>query len=200
MGLHILLDFGHGVNTPGKRSPITADGRQLMEFESNRRIGHIVARKLDKKGISNEIIVHELFDVKLSQRVARVNHIALRHGVKNCLLLSLHSNAGGGTGFEFFTSPGKTMSDEYAEIFCEEAAELGFPVRTDTTDGDKDKEANFTMITDTLCPAILVENLFMDTDKDLEFLLSEDGPEKIADYIVKAIVRCIDYHLEVMNL
>ena len=32
----ILLDNGHGYDTPGKRSPIWPDGSQLFEWEFNR--------------------------------------------------------------------------------------------------------------------------------------------------------------------
>ena len=32
----ILLDNGHGCDTPGKRSPVWPDGRQLLEWEFNR--------------------------------------------------------------------------------------------------------------------------------------------------------------------
>ena len=34
----ILLDNGHGYDTPGKRSPIWPDGSQLFEWEFNRDI------------------------------------------------------------------------------------------------------------------------------------------------------------------
>ena len=34
----ILLDNGHGCDTPGKRSPVWPDGRQLLEWEFNRDI------------------------------------------------------------------------------------------------------------------------------------------------------------------
>ena len=33
-----LLDNGHGETTPGKRSPIFDDGRQLFEYEFNRAV------------------------------------------------------------------------------------------------------------------------------------------------------------------
>uniref|UniRef100_UPI0040562726 N-acetylmuramoyl-L-alanine amidase n=1 Tax=Alistipes sp. TaxID=1872444 RepID=UPI0040562726 len=198
--LHIILDAGHGSDTPGKRSPIRADGKRLYEWESNRKIVNKIAQKLDRKGVSYDILVPENKDVRLPLRVMRANHIALKHGVKNCLLVSVHSNAGGGTGFEFFTSPGKTMSDDYAEIFAEEAVPIGFPIRKDLTDGDIDKEGVFTIICGTLSPAIITENLFMDNDKDLDFLLSEEGVEAIAEYHFKAIMRCVDHHKAIMSL
>ena len=42
--LRILLDNGHGQETPGKRSPVWADGSQLFEYEFNRDIVRRIAR------------------------------------------------------------------------------------------------------------------------------------------------------------
>ena len=33
-----ILDPGHGINTPGKRSPVWGDGRQLFEHEFNKDV------------------------------------------------------------------------------------------------------------------------------------------------------------------
>jgi N-acetylmuramoyl-L-alanine amidase len=42
-------------------------------------------------------------------------------------------------------------------------------------DGDSDKESNFYVLRNTKCPAVLTENFFQDTKKDVEFLLSDVG-------------------------
>ena len=42
-----LLDPGHGIDTPGKRSPLWPDGTQLMEFEFNRDIVRRCIRMAD---------------------------------------------------------------------------------------------------------------------------------------------------------
>ena len=34
----IILDAGHGRETPGKRSPKTTDGKQLLEWELTKKI------------------------------------------------------------------------------------------------------------------------------------------------------------------
>lgn len=48
----ILLDNGHGYDTPGKRSPIWPDGSQLFEWEFNRDIVSRIEILLKKAGIS----------------------------------------------------------------------------------------------------------------------------------------------------
>lgn len=51
--MRILIDNGHGENTPGKRSP---DGK-LREWEYTRRIADMVIIGLRNKGIDAERIV-----------------------------------------------------------------------------------------------------------------------------------------------
>lgn len=194
--LRILLDNGHGRETPGKCSPVWADGSQLFEYEFNRDIVHRIARLLAHRGITFDIIVHELTDIPLYVRANRANHICSVVGAKNCLLVSIHTNAGGGTGWEIWTSRGQTAADDYAEIFYRHAAGA-FPewrMRADTTDGDHDKESDFTILKKTMCPAVLTENFFMDTERDCRFILSEEGRDQIARMHFDAILECIEHH------
>ena len=43
-----LLDNGHGETTPGKRSPIFDDGRQLFEYEFNRAVVARMKKRLTR--------------------------------------------------------------------------------------------------------------------------------------------------------
>lgn len=197
--LRILLDNGHGKNTPGKCSLRWADGAQLYEYEFNRDIVRRIADKLASKGITFDLITPELTDIPLHQRANRVNHICNVNGVKNCLLISIHSNASenhNATGWEVWTTPGKTLSDSYAELFYKkaQAAFPGWKMRSDTTDGDHDKEARFAILRKSLCPAILTENFFMDFEKDCRFIMSEEGRNQIAQMHFDAILDCIDFY------
>lgn len=181
----VLLDNGHGRDTAGKCSPVWPDGRQLFEWETNRKIVQKIASNLTKKGIPYKILVPEDYDVSLSERCRRAN------AIRNGYVYSIHCNAGGGTGFEVWTSKGETKSDKLAAIVFEEAQnELReFRMRTDYADGDADYEKQFTILAKTKCPAVLTENLFMDNARDCEFLMSEEGLRRIASMHTKAIVR-----------
>lgn len=184
----VILDAGHGKETAGKRSPIWEDGSQLLEWEFNRDIVKCIARQLDKAGVKYHILVPEDFDISLSERVARANLIY--NSDKSAYLVSIHANAGGGTGWEAFTSEGQTTSDKFAELFYDQAKKLfqgKFPIRTCGIDGDSDKESRFYILRKTQCPAILTENLFMDTEKDCRYLMSEEGRNAIAKMHVDAI-------------
>ena len=141
----IILDNGHGSQTPGKRSPVWADGSQLFEWEFNRDIVRRISARLKADGIRHEILVPEETDITLGERCRRANAINAACG-GNAVLFSIHGNAGGGTGWECYTSVGNTKADGIATILCEEAekefAPDGWRMRFDHTDGDPDKERN----------------------------------------------------------
>lgn len=81
--MKVLIDNGHGENTPGKRSP---DGR-LMEWAYSREIADMVVVGLRKLGIDAERIVKEDTDVPLSERCRRANVIYKETGRKLSLFL-----------------------------------------------------------------------------------------------------------------
>ena len=69
--MKILIDNGHGENTPGKRSP---DG-SLREYAYAREIADRIAHELSARGYDAERIVREAVDVPLSERARRVNEV-----------------------------------------------------------------------------------------------------------------------------
>lgn len=184
----VILDNGHGKGVKGKQSP---DGR-LLEFEFNRDIVCRLIPMLEKSGVDYHILVPEIEDIPLMERVRRANEFYAKN--KHSFLISIHANAGGGTGWEVFTSPGETESDKIAQIFFEHAKKEfpDFRMRADLSDGDDDKEAKFTIITRTMCPAILTENFFMDHPVDLEFIISDEGRQRVAEMHYRAILTYIN--------
>lgn len=189
----ILIDNGHGSNTPGKRSP---DGR-ILEYKYTREIAQEVYKKLKILGYKVKLITPEEIDIPLSTRVLRVNTECAK---QNCIFISVHCNAAGSgqwmnaTGWSCYTTKGKTKSDilaeylySYAEKFC-----LEQKIRRDVQDGDSDWEENFYVLKNTKCPAVLTENFFMDNKKDVEYLLSERGKQDIINLHVQGIVEYIN--------
>lgn len=83
--MKVLIDNGHGENTPGKRSP---DGR-LREWAYTREIADMVIFGLRKKGVDAERIVKEDTDAPLSERCRRANDIYKETGKKLYLFLSI---------------------------------------------------------------------------------------------------------------
>lgn len=182
----ILFDNGHGQETPGKRSPLWKDGRQLFEWEFNHDMVRRIILKCDHTWIRAVKLVPETFDVSLEERCKRANLWYDRCN-GNCVVVSIHANAGGGTGFEVYTSTGQTKADPIATKLIEQL-QKDFPeikIRKDVADGDPDKEAGFYILKHTKAPAILAENLFMDNEADCQLLMAEDFRDKLADSYVK---------------
>lgn len=192
----IILDNGHGYNTPGKCSPTLPDGRKFYEWKFNRNVVNRIVELCHNEGIRYMVLVPENKDIPLNERVRRVNAIK-----EDSFLISIHVNAstlgdkwGNANGWSVYTSKGKTKSDEYATIFFEEAKkefDNEFKLRSDMVDGDEDWEENFQIIKSSSCPAILTENLFMDNKEECEFLLTDEAIERIAQLHFKAIKRII---------
>ena len=209
----ILIDNGHGHNTPGKRSP---DGK-FLEYAYNREIATRIVADLIDRDYNAQLLVPEPEDIPLSERVRRINAACLSHqsspaphqssparpgisptGHPNVILISVHVNAAGNgtkwlnaTGWSCYTSKGQTTSDRIAECFYE-AAKKNFPdrrIRTDYSDNDPDWEESFYILRKTLCPAVLTENFFMDNLSDLEYLQSRVGKQAVVDTHVEAITE-----------
>lgn len=191
--MKILIDNGHGKNTPGKRSP---DGK-FREYLYAREIAEAIEGELKFLGLDAERIVTETEDISLAERARRVNEICGRLGAENVVLVSIHCNAskngewGKARGWSAYTSKGKTKSDELATMLYVEAAKnfAGQTLRKEFSDGDPDWEEGFYVLHKTKCPAVLTENFFMDNEQDLAYLTSEEGREAIIRTHVAALIN-----------
>ena len=195
--MKILLDNGHGIETPGKRSP---DGR-LLEYAYNREIASRVNDELQRRGYFSTLLVPELSDVPLSERCKRVNRVCSELGRRNVCLVSIHVNAAGrgekwynATGWCCYTSKGQTEGDKLANYLCAAALRIlsGHRMRFDYSDGDPDQESNFAILRGTACAACLTESGFMDCRESLEFLLSDEGKAAIVQLHVEGIIDYVN--------
>lgn len=190
-----IIDEGHGGMRNGIYTTAPSKMHKFNDFTIyegviNRLIGDIVVKELFARKIDCVVVADQWEDTPLSQRVNRADNVYRKH--KNSIYISIHSNAGGGSGFEIFTSPGQTKSDKVANVFCETYTKH-FPnhkFRADKADGDADKEADFYVLRKTDCPAVLVENLFFDNHEEAKYLVSPEGQAAIAGCIVDSIVTC----------
>ncbi|EJX06979.1 N-acetylmuramoyl-L-alanine amidase [gut metagenome] len=198
--MKILIDNGHGRDTAGKRSP---DGI-LQEWKYTREIAQRIVTALHLRGYHAEMLTPELSDTPLAERVRRVQLWCKEYGSTQVLLVSIHLNAAGNgsqwmnaTGWEAYTSPGDTDADLLAACLYEEARKVfaahtpSLKLRTDPTDGDPDKEANFYLLRKTSCPAVLTENFFMDSPQDYAYLLSDGGKDDLIRVHVNGILAYI---------
>ena len=195
--MKIAIEGGHGYNTPGKRSP----DNSFYEWNFNREIASGIVCRLTALGYDAELTVPEQEDVSLQERCNRVNQLCNLLGTENVIFLSVHANAAGNgsswmgaRGWECYTTPGNTKSDTLATCLYNSAENIfqGMKIRKDMSDGDPDKEANFYVIKNTKCPAVLTENFFYDNKEDLAFLQSDEGKKKIIEVHVRGIIDYVE--------
>ena len=197
----IILDAGHGINTPGKRSP----DERFREYQFNRLIVSAVAEHLRLRGYEVHILVPEEEDIPLKERVRRANALTCRiqRPVQNTCVVSIHANAAGNgprwmkaRGWCAYTYEGHSLSDELADCLYKAARKYlpGQRIRTDYTDGDPDFEAPFYILKHTYAAAVLTENLFYDNPDDLAFLESEEGKKAIVALHVEGITEFVKKH------
>jgi N-acetylmuramoyl-L-alanine amidase len=143
-------------------------------------------------------ILNERFDVIYTRRDDTFVSLERRAMIANDAgadaLISLHCNSGPtgqGDGFEVFTSPGETPSDKLAvDLFTAYAAY--FPhlrKRMDLSDGDVDKEANFTVLTRSRCRAVLFELEFIHTPVGVHFLTHPANQARMAEALATGTMR-----------
>jgi N-acetylmuramoyl-L-alanine amidase len=152
----ICIDAGHGGNDPGALGP-----NGLKESD----VALSVAMLLGASLLTDFTVIYTRRDdrfVDLSRRATIANDAGAD------ALISLHCNAGPpgqGEGFEVFTTPGQTQADQLAtDVFLAWAEEFPLAVkRMDISDGDPDKEANFTVIRKSRMRAVLFELEFIHT-------------------------------------
>lgn len=194
--MKVLIDPGHGIDTPGKRSP---DGL-FREYLWNRQVADLILEGLVSAGVDASLVVTETNDVSLRNRVNRVNTICNRLGASNVLLVSIHANAAGNgsawmnaKGWSCYTSRGKTKSDQVAECLYDafEAEFQDRKIRKDMSDGDRDWEENFYVLQKSKCPAVLLENFFYDNREECAWMLQEETKKRIASAAVKGIIKYI---------
>lgn len=189
----VLLDNGHGKETPGKRSP---DGR-VLEWEYTRRLAAAIKDRLDEAGYNSVLLTPEDRDVSLGERCRRANRIAASVGSANCLLISLHINAAGNgstwrhaRGWQVCVSNNASKKSLMLAESLVDAAALSLKVRY-PSNARKYWTQNLAICRDTYCPAVLTENLFMDSKDDCSLLLTAEGFMNLVDLHCKGIMEYV---------
>lgn len=143
----------------GHNSHVTGASKYLNELTEDRKVKDEVIRLLKAQGHT----VYDCTDDSGTTQNANLSNI-----VKKCnahsvdLDISIHLNAGGGTGVEAYIYPNSSAKDEATRICSKVSSALGIKNR-----GVKDG-SNLYVVRNTNAPAVLVECCFVDstTDKD----------------------------------
>lgn len=175
--MKIMLDAGHGYNTPGKRSP---DG--MREYEFNRVVASYTKELLEEL---NDVTVYfshsDTKDVSLQERTTKANRLNV-----DCFI-SIHANAYGTDwnnvrGIETYVY--KTKPKEALELA--ERVQKNLIIMTGATNRGV-KGANFHVLRATKMTAILVECGFMTNKEELSLLRSDLYRKTCAAAISKGV-------------
>ena len=204
MKILLVIDPGHGKNTPGKSSP----DNTLYEWQNNRELAHKVSLIAKSRGIEVKWTVNDNSDPSLTSRANKANTYFSEFKKNNpegkTCFVSLHSDASGNgqewrsaNGFSVYTTKGQNNSDKLGSSVWNAVNEIcpkkyGIKMRADNQDKDPDFEANFTVILKANAPAILIENLFHDNEHDVELLKNEEYMWTVAGCIVEGILRFLN--------
>ena len=192
--MKILIDNGHGYNTPGKCSP----DKRLLEWKYTREIATELVARLKAAGFDAERIVTEDVDISLRERCRRVNAICKRVGASNVVLVSIHNNAAGSGGkwrdatgwCGFVYTKTSSRSCHLAQLLYAEAEKRGLKGNR-SVPRERYWMKNLAMVRDTACPAVLTENLFQDNKGEVDFLLSPEGREAIVSLHFDALIKYV---------
>jgi len=186
--IKIVLDAGHGPNTPGKRTPKFDDGTFMHEHEFNNAVIKKLKGKLNKTNkFSVAVVSSDTEDIPLAERVAK------EKSIKPQLFLSVHANAlndqwGNGKGIESFYNKGSFKGEEYCNIFQKNLIkDTGLYNRGAKSAPGPYYPHSLYVLKNTYAPAVLVECGFMDNKEEAKLLISDSYRELVAESLFKSI-------------
>ena len=200
----IILGTAHLRTTPGKHSI----DKRLYEYAYSREIISLLEAELKKRGYTVYVdyratepnaamlaLKYKSEQTKeLAYRVGIVNKLCRQYGTSDCVYVSIHVNAAKGDGkwhdargFSVFVSLNASAnSKRLAKLFTQHAKAMRLTGnRCVPSIGYWQK--NLYVLRNTLCPAVLTENLFQDNKADVDFLLSDQGRQAVVNFHLKAI-------------
>lgn len=190
--LALILDDGHGTETPGKRSNITG----MKENEFNNATMQEMIKLCELNSILHFEVAPTDKDTPLSERTTAANkwykELVTKYGKENviCVYVAIHANAGGGTGVEVWAhSNANATTIALATKICAEIAELGLKNRGVKKGYPNAPKSNFAVNRDTDMTSVLIEHAFMDTKADAALLDSDKFRKDCAIADITAIME-----------
>lgn len=181
----VFIGVGHGGKDPG------AEDGDLKEKHINLGIATACRDELAKYGVLTKMSREDDADDPLSEEIRECNAFAPDYAV------DIHTNAGGGRGFEAF----HTLSGGKGEVLAE-AIELEVLAMGQTSRGCKTRANDagrdyYGFIRSTKCPAVIVEFGFIDNAADRALMDTIEKQDAIGRTYARAILRTLGYHVKV---
>ncbi|WP_066048116.1 N-acetylmuramoyl-L-alanine amidase [Robertmurraya korlensis] len=173
----IFLDPGHGGVDPG------ATGNGLQEKNINLSVASTIQNIL--------INEYENVEVRMSRTGDQTVSLSSRTNAANSwgadFFLSIHVNAGGGTGFESYIYPNVgAPTTTYRQALHEEV------LKSVNFNNRGQKQANFHVLMETTMDAVLTENGFIDNASDAEKLRNPSFLQNLARGHANGVARAFN--------
>ena len=169
----VVLDPGHGGYDPG------AVAYGLKEKDLNLKLALKVAERLGE--------VKVLLTRERDIFVSLADRVALSRRAEPDLFLSLHANAGGGRGFESFINSSLGALDPAVNMQKALHGEImNVLKRWETVDRGM-KRAAFYVLRHNPYPAVLIESLFLDNQREAELWKEPLFVEALADGVARGV-------------
>ncbi|WP_069998271.1 N-acetylmuramoyl-L-alanine amidase family protein [Cellulosilyticum sp. I15G10I2] len=206
----LILDGGHGITTPERRTPPLPDGRVIQEYEFNKAVVALADLYARQLGFATYITSPDETDTPLAERVERANRAYQDHraelqrqGIDTTNLdiatfVSVHYNILGteyqtrAQGVETFYYPTSTRGQRLARNL--QAALLRGTPQVDRGA----KPANFYVLRRTQMPAALIEPGFMDYAPEAILMGDPAFRDEVAREVVEGVLQYygITYRIE----
>lgn len=154
----VFIGIGHGGTDPGA----VANG--LKESQINLNVGLKMKSELERHGVTVSISRTKEENDDLSEEIRECNNFKPDYAV------DIHTNAGGGDGFEVFHTVSGGKGKEVAAKIEKEVIALGQNSRGLKIKKNSQGKDYFGFIRSTVCPAIILECAFIDNKADISII------------------------------
>lgn len=188
----VYLDDGHGVDTPGKRTPEFYNGQYIKENYFNSRVIFELEKIILEEGLMIPVLTApEEEDISLSVRCQRANSDfeARNININMSVFYSQHYNCQdaewGGTkgGIETFHYPNSENGKKLATFIYNESIK-GTPQEHRGV-----KAGNFYVLRETIMPSCLNESGFMDVKKEALLMANPNFIKETANEVNVALKK-----------
>ena len=169
----IGVDCGHCLSGSGTG----AQGNGCKEEVLTRELGNDVMKLLRQEG---HTVINCTVDKSSSNSQQLVDRVKKANAQRLDLFISIHFNAGGGTGVECLVSHTGTKAYDEAQRVCANLAKLGLRNRGVKVHGAY-------VIKNTTAPAFLIETCFIDNSNDIR--LYKNKRSEVARAIVEGVLN-----------
>lgn len=178
--IKLFIDPGHGGSDPG------AVGNGLLEKELTLDIAKRIRKYLDAHFTGHTVKMSRTID----QTVSLAERTKLANDWDADYYLSIHVNAGRGTGYEDYIY--NRLSDDSNTAKIRNVMHETITGQIPTVVNRGKKKANFHVLRETKMSAMLTENLFIDTKADADKLKNRAFLDKLAKGHAEGLARVFE--------